>query len=660
MALATPTAPRRGIALLSIGEPPHGDQLVHRAYEEAVPARLVPLPEDLDPRIVSALIGQGIAELYTHQAETYELARAGKHVCVVTGTASGKSLAYTLPLVQELLETPGARSLYLSPDEGARAGPGATLSASCGSGCDRRCTTATRRANGDRSRASGAIRSSRTRTCCTSGSSRTTRAGPRCCAASRTSSSTRRTSTAASSAATWRSCCAVYAGVCATVRREPDVPARVGDGRQSRRARARADGPRGDRRLARTARRGPRAPSRSGSRRCSMTRRASAARPSPRRRCCSPTLVTAGLRTICFIRSRRGGRDRLPDRARDAASAARRPTSPNGSRPTAPATRPRSGARSSATSSRASCSASPRRTPSSSASTSGCSTARSPSASPARSRACDSSGDAPGAAARVSPCTCRPPTGSTVSSHAIPRRCCAARSRLRCSIPRARRSGSGTCAPPRTSRRSRRRTTPCSAPARTTPRVELERAGELVRTPAGLAWRAGDSPAAAVSLRSASPEAILIVDETSGTILGAADAARALWTLHEGAVYLHRGESHLVRQLDLARAGRPRRPARAALVHAASPRHVDDDPLARAARRSARASSSRTGRSRSSTRWSPTSVDRCPSTGRSISCRSSCRSGGSRRPRSGSSRRTSCSRRRAATCSGRCMPPSTR
>ena len=65
--------------------------------------------------MASALIAQGIAELYSHQAETYELARAGKHVCVVTGTASGKSLAYTLPLVQELLERRGARALYLSP-----------------------------------------------------------------------------------------------------------------------------------------------------------------------------------------------------------------------------------------------------------------------------------------------------------------------------------------------------------------------------------------------------------------------------------------------------------------------------------------------------------------------------------------------------------------
>ena len=90
-----------------------------------VPAQMAPLPEDIDPRIASALIAQGIAELYTHQAETYALARSGKHVCVVTGTASGKSLAYTLPLVQELLERKRRALALPEPDEGARAGPGA-------------------------------------------------------------------------------------------------------------------------------------------------------------------------------------------------------------------------------------------------------------------------------------------------------------------------------------------------------------------------------------------------------------------------------------------------------------------------------------------------------------------------------------------------------
>ena len=111
-------------------------------------------------------------------------------------------------------------------------------------------------------------------------------------------------------------------------------------------------------------------------------------------------LVSRGLRTICFAKSRRSAEliHRFTAERVDAGDGR------SGSRRTAPATRPSSGARSSGGSSRASCSASPRRTRSSSASTSACSTARSPSASPARSRRSASSGDAPAAAATGSPC----------------------------------------------------------------------------------------------------------------------------------------------------------------------------------------------------------------------------------------------------------------
>jgi DEAD/DEAH box helicase domain-containing protein len=80
---------------------------------------------------------------------------------------------------------------------------------------------------------------------------------------------------------------------------------------------------------------------------------------------------------------------------------------------------------------------------------------------------------------------------------------------------------------------------------------ELVAAGELVRTPGGLAWRGASSPAASVMLRSASAEAVAVVEEATGTLLGMVEEARALWTVHEGAVYLHRGEMYLVRSLDL-------------------------------------------------------------------------------------------------------------
>ena len=63
--------------------------------------------------------------------------------------------------------------------------------------------------------------------------------------------------------------------------------------------------------------------------------------------------------------------------------------------------------------------------------------------------------------------------------------------------------------------------------------------------------RAADYPAAAVSLRSASPDAFAIVDVTSGELLGTTEAARAHSTVHPGAVYLHLGRSYEVRELEL-------------------------------------------------------------------------------------------------------------
>src|SRR2546421_1193536 len=82
----------------------------------------------------------------------------------------------------------------------------------------------------------------------------------------------------------------------------------------------------------------------------------------------------------------------------------------------------------------------------------------------------------------------------------------------------------------------------------------LERAAvlpELRRTPAGFVWSGRDYPAARVSLRSTSPEAFTVVDLATGSVLGLVERERAFSTVHEGAVYLHLGESYLVRELDL-------------------------------------------------------------------------------------------------------------
>lgn len=79
------------------------------------PARVVPFPEELEPRLQSALAGRGIEALYTHQARALEIAAKGGHLVVVTPAASGKTLCYNLPVLRALLADPEARALYLFP-----------------------------------------------------------------------------------------------------------------------------------------------------------------------------------------------------------------------------------------------------------------------------------------------------------------------------------------------------------------------------------------------------------------------------------------------------------------------------------------------------------------------------------------------------------------
>ena len=94
-----------------------------RRYSDRITAEVVlppregsyaPLPSDLDPRIAAALHARGVHRLYSHQAEAWASVRSGAHTVVVTPTASGKTLCYTLPVVQAALNN-GAKALYLFP-----------------------------------------------------------------------------------------------------------------------------------------------------------------------------------------------------------------------------------------------------------------------------------------------------------------------------------------------------------------------------------------------------------------------------------------------------------------------------------------------------------------------------------------------------------------
>lgn len=85
---------------------------------ERLPARAASyaeFPPGLDQRLIDALRSRGTAPLYIHQVESVKAALAGQNVVVVTGTASGKTLCYNLPVLQTLLSDPQARALYLFP-----------------------------------------------------------------------------------------------------------------------------------------------------------------------------------------------------------------------------------------------------------------------------------------------------------------------------------------------------------------------------------------------------------------------------------------------------------------------------------------------------------------------------------------------------------------
>jgi DEAD/DEAH box helicase domain-containing protein len=85
-----------------------GEELAYLATEPAREALTAPLPDNLafDP---------GVEALYAHQREAWDAAQRGEHLIVTTGTASGKTLAFNLPVLDALARQPKNRVLYLYP-----------------------------------------------------------------------------------------------------------------------------------------------------------------------------------------------------------------------------------------------------------------------------------------------------------------------------------------------------------------------------------------------------------------------------------------------------------------------------------------------------------------------------------------------------------------
>jgi DEAD/DEAH box helicase domain-containing protein len=94
--------------------PVYRDRVVYTEIIEPEPPHYGTLDAPLSASIASYLLQNNI-RLYTHQCDAINHARAGKHVILTTPTASGKTLAFNIPVFTALETDPEARALYLYP-----------------------------------------------------------------------------------------------------------------------------------------------------------------------------------------------------------------------------------------------------------------------------------------------------------------------------------------------------------------------------------------------------------------------------------------------------------------------------------------------------------------------------------------------------------------
>lgn len=91
------------------------DLIVYNRTIPAREARYAPIPEAVHEDLKEFLRSQGLSQLYTHQAEMFELVRQDKNVVITTATASGKTLSFLLPVLQKILEDPLSRAIFIYP-----------------------------------------------------------------------------------------------------------------------------------------------------------------------------------------------------------------------------------------------------------------------------------------------------------------------------------------------------------------------------------------------------------------------------------------------------------------------------------------------------------------------------------------------------------------
>jgi DEAD/DEAH box helicase domain-containing protein len=96
-------------------DPTIAENIVHTHLIPAREAQYGDIPLDLHPDLRSILQEDGISAIYSHQLAAWTAVQSGHHAVIVTGTASGKTLCYNLPVIDACLKDLQARALYIFP-----------------------------------------------------------------------------------------------------------------------------------------------------------------------------------------------------------------------------------------------------------------------------------------------------------------------------------------------------------------------------------------------------------------------------------------------------------------------------------------------------------------------------------------------------------------
>src|SRR4051812_48593616 len=96
-------------------DPDYAERLVATHKMNAVEGSYLEPDAALPPLLARMLKSRGLTKLYRHQALALNALRAGRHISVVTPTASGKTLTSLLPILETLLQKPDSKALFLYP-----------------------------------------------------------------------------------------------------------------------------------------------------------------------------------------------------------------------------------------------------------------------------------------------------------------------------------------------------------------------------------------------------------------------------------------------------------------------------------------------------------------------------------------------------------------